>query len=65
MKNFESRDFLTGKSAVQIDKVEGARESAHLRQVNVYRRLLFEKCLSGHVQTIPRNFKHGCQIWSP
>ena len=32
-----------------------ARESAYLRQVNFYRRSLFEKFLRGHVRTVPGN----------
>ena len=35
--------------------VEGARKSAYLRQVNFYRHPIVEKCLSGHVPTVPGN----------
>jgi len=37
--------------------LEGARESAYLRQVNFYRRSLFEKNLRGHVWTVPGNMR--------
>jgi len=36
-------------------KLEGARGSAFLRQVNFYRRPLFEKFLGDHVRTLPGN----------
>jgi len=38
-------------------ELEGARESAYLRQVNFYRRPLFEKNLRGHVRTVPGNLR--------
>ena len=36
----------------QINKLEGARESAYLRQVNLYKKLDYP-------------WEHACQIWSP
>jgi len=36
-------------------KLEGARESAYLRQVNFYRRSVFQKKLRGRVLTVPGN----------
>jgi len=36
-------------------KLEGARESAYLRQVNFYRCPLFEKLLMCHVRNVPGN----------
>jgi len=37
--------------------LEGARESAYLRQVNFYRRPLSAKFLRGHVCTVPGNMR--------
>jgi len=36
-------------------KLEGARESAYLRQVNFYRRSFLIKIVKGHVWTVPGN----------
>jgi len=36
-------------------ELEGARGIAYLRQVNFYRRPLFEQFLRGHVRTVPEN----------
>ena len=38
-----------------MENLEGARDGAYLRQVNFYRRPLFEKFLRGHVRTVPAN----------
>ena len=47
-----------------IKKLEGARESAYLRQVNFYRCPLFEKILRGHVRTVPRNMQVKFEVHS-
>jgi len=43
------------KSMYYITQLEGARESAYLRQVNFDRCPFFEKFLRGHVQTVLGN----------
>ena len=48
----------------QQKELEGARESAYLRQVNFYSRPLFEKILRGHIRTVPGNMRAKFEVRS-
>jgi len=46
--------FNVAYQKLQLE-VEGARDSAYLRQVNFYRRPVFKKKLRGHVRNVSGN----------